>query len=127
MLLQYRWLSKDYPYTGRLRLAYRIKGTIAFLLILLSVAFGVAMYKAVNVGGQFLAFAFPVQANKRSTFDSRSGMGHRFWIRLLLDFLLLGSQTVEARKIGQLQSRKTCSQALGFPYCSPIPSRIAHV
>ena len=49
--LQYRWLSKDYPYTGRLRLAYRIKGTLALLLILLSIAFGVAMYKAVDVGG----------------------------------------------------------------------------
>jgi len=60
-VVEYRWLSKDYPYTGRLRLAYRIKGAIAFILILLSVAFGVAMYKAVNVGAVLewvIAFGF---------------------------------------------------------------------
>ena len=51
VVFQYRWLSKDYPYTKRLRLAYKIKGTIAVLLILLSIAFGVAMYKATDVGG----------------------------------------------------------------------------
>ena len=28
-------------------------------------------------------------------------MGHRLWIRLLPDILLLGPQTIEARKIGQ--------------------------
>lgn len=49
-VIEYRWLSKDYPHTRRLRLAYKIKGAIALVLILLSVAFGVAMYKAVNVG-----------------------------------------------------------------------------
>lgn len=41
IVLQYRWLSKGYPYTGRLRLAYRIKGTIV-LLVQPSIAFGVA-------------------------------------------------------------------------------------
>jgi len=58
---EYRWLSKDYPYTRRLRLAYRIKGTIALALILLSVAFGVAMYKAPEVGAVLewvIAFGF---------------------------------------------------------------------
>jgi len=49
-VVEYRWLSKDYPYTRRLRLAYKVKGTIAVLLILLSIAFGVAMYKANDVG-----------------------------------------------------------------------------
>jgi hypothetical protein len=52
-LLQYRWLSKDYAHAGRIRLAYKIKGTMAILLILLSIAFGVALFKATNVGGQF--------------------------------------------------------------------------
>lgn len=50
---QYRWLSKSYADAGRLRLAYRIKGTIALILILLSIAFGVAMYKVEDLGGQF--------------------------------------------------------------------------
>lgn len=65
---QYRWLSKDYPHTRRLRVAYRIKGAIALILIFLSVAFGVAMYKAVDVGGQVLIFApFPVHADGLSS------------------------------------------------------------
>jgi len=49
-VVEYRWLSKDYPDTRRLRLAYKIKGIMALLLILLSIAFGVAMYKAEDVG-----------------------------------------------------------------------------
>jgi hypothetical protein len=57
-LLQYRWLSKDYPDTDRLRLAYKVKGTIALVLIILSIAFGVAMYKANDVGGQFFRTGF---------------------------------------------------------------------
>ena len=66
-LLQYRWLSKDYPDTGRLRLAYKVKGTIAILLILLSIGFGVAMYRAGDVGGQFLTIiSFPTHADRLS-------------------------------------------------------------
>jgi len=60
-VVEYRWLAKDYPYTSRLRLAYRIKGTIALLLILLSIAFGVALYKAGDVGAILewvIAFGF---------------------------------------------------------------------
>lgn len=60
-VVEYRWLSKDYSHTGRLRLAYKIKGMIAFILILVSIAFGVAMFKAVDVGAVLewvIAFGF---------------------------------------------------------------------
>jgi hypothetical protein len=43
-----------------LRLAYKIKGAIAIILVLLSIAFGVALFKAEDVGGQFLTVvSFP--------------------------------------------------------------------
>ncbi|KAF9790911.1 Frag1/DRAM/Sfk1 [Thelephora terrestris] len=60
-VVEYRWLSKDYAHAGRIRLAYKIKGTMAVLLILLSIAFGVALFKATNVGAVLewiIAFGF---------------------------------------------------------------------
>ena len=99
-LLQYRWLSKDYPYTSKLRRAYKIKGSIAILLILLSIAFGVALFKADDIGGQFLAIApFPAMVDRLTTFDSHFGMDHRLRIHILLTFVLLGPSIVEAGKI----------------------------
>lgn len=50
---QYRWLSKDFYDTPRLRKAYIMKGIIAGLLILLAIGFGIALYFAVNVGGVY--------------------------------------------------------------------------
>lgn len=47
---QYRWISHDFYEIRKLKLAYRVKGVIATLLILLAVAFAVTLYKAVNVG-----------------------------------------------------------------------------
>ena len=100
--LQYRWLSKDYPYAGRLRLAYRIKGAIALILILLSIAFGVALFKAEDVGGRFLdTISFPSEADGFPMFNSDFGMGHRLWVHVLLTFLLLGPSIIEAGKIRQ--------------------------
>ena len=101
-LLQYRWLSKDYPYTSKLRRAYKIKGSIAILLILLSIAFGVALFKAEDVGGRFLdTISFPSEADGFPMFNSDFGMGHRLWVHVLLTFLLLGPSIIEAGKIRQ--------------------------
>jgi len=103
-LLQFRWLSKDYPFTNKLRHDYKIKGKIAILLALLSIMFGVAMYKAKDWGGQFSTLASSrAQANRLSTFHSCFTMGHRQWIRLLSNVLLLRRQVTEAGEIGQPQ------------------------
>ena len=56
------------------------------------------MYKAVDVGGQFLATSL-TQADGLSMFDSCFGMGHWLWVHLLLAFLLLGPQVIEAGKV----------------------------
>lgn len=101
-LLQYRWLSKDYPYTSKLRRAYKIKGSIAILLILLSIAFGVALFKADDVGGQFLVIIpFPAMVDRFTMFDSHFRVDHRLRLHLLLTFVLLGPSIVEAGKIRQ--------------------------
>jgi len=98
---------------------------IAVVLIFLSIAFGVAMYKAENVGGQFSTFvSFPAQADRLSTLRSYFGMDHRLWIRLLPNFLLLGPQIIEAGKIGQPRSRETRFRAVAFQRCPSISSRI---
>ena len=82
------------------------------------------MYKAVDVGGQLLTFVFFLtQANRLSTLDSYFGMGHCLWIRVLLDFLLLGPQIIKARKIKR-RSRKTHSRAVAFQRCPSVSSRI---
>lgn len=60
------------------------------------------MYKAEDVGGQFLTvLSFPTRAERLLIFDSCFGMGHCLWIRLLLDFLLLGPQIIKAWEIRQ--------------------------
>jgi len=83
------------------------------------------MYKAVDVGGQFLTFvSFPAQANRLSTLDSRFGMGYRLWIRVLLDFLLLGPQIIKAGKIRRRRSRKAHLRAVAFQRFSSVSSRI---
>jgi hypothetical protein len=50
---EYRWLSKDFYDTPRLRRAYIIKGTIAGILIVLALAFGITLFYATNVGAVF--------------------------------------------------------------------------
>ena len=83
------------------------------------------MYKAVDVGGQFLTLvSFPAQANRFSTLDSHFGMGYRLWIRILLDFLLLGPQIIEAGKTRRRRSRKAHLQAVAFQQSSSVSSRI---
>ncbi|KAH8100069.1 Frag1/DRAM/Sfk1 family-domain-containing protein [Cristinia sonorae] len=49
-VIEYRWISHDFYEIRKLKIAYRVKGTIATLLILLAVAFAVALYQAKNVG-----------------------------------------------------------------------------
>jgi len=49
-IVEYRWISKDFVQVRKLKIAYTAKAIIATLLILLSFAFGVALYKAIDVG-----------------------------------------------------------------------------
>ncbi|TFK40138.1 Frag1/DRAM/Sfk1, partial [Crucibulum laeve] len=49
-ITEYRWISKDFLDVKRLKIAYIAKAIIATLLILLAFAFGVTLYKAINVG-----------------------------------------------------------------------------
>ena len=46
-VIEYRWISKDYSGFRALQIAYRTKGAIAGILIILAIAFGVTMYKRV--------------------------------------------------------------------------------
>ncbi|KAJ7625449.1 Frag1/DRAM/Sfk1 [Mycena rosella] len=48
--IEYRWLSKDFRYLRQLRIAYVAKGAIAGILVVLAVAFGIALFKAPNAG-----------------------------------------------------------------------------
>ncbi|KAF8633215.1 hypothetical protein AX15_001451 [Amanita polypyramis BW_CC] len=47
---EYRWLSKDFTYVRYLKVAYITKAIIAGTLILLAIAFTVALYKGHNAG-----------------------------------------------------------------------------
>ena len=52
-------------------------------------------------------------------------MGDCLWIRLLLDFLFLGPQAIEAGEIGQLgQLRKGREWAVAFQWCPSISGRV---
>ena len=48
---QYRWISKDFVELRKLRMAYIGKGIIALILILLAIAFAIALFQATDVGG----------------------------------------------------------------------------
>ncbi|KAJ7086121.1 Frag1/DRAM/Sfk1 [Mycena belliarum] len=47
---EYRWLAKDYRDVRHLRTAYIAKGAIAGVLVLLAVAFGIALFRAPSAG-----------------------------------------------------------------------------
>ncbi|KAJ7086134.1 Frag1/DRAM/Sfk1 family-domain-containing protein [Mycena belliarum] len=49
-MLGYRWLAKDYRDVRHLRTAYIAKGAIAGVLVLLAVAFGIALFRAPSAG-----------------------------------------------------------------------------
>ncbi|KAK7032829.1 Frag1/DRAM/Sfk1 family-domain-containing protein [Favolaschia claudopus] len=50
--IEYRWISKDFFYVRQLRIAYVAKGIIVSILVVLAVAFGVALFtrKAFDAG-----------------------------------------------------------------------------
>jgi len=48
-VIEYRWISKDFVELRKLRIAYIVKGIVAGILILLAIAFAVALYKATDV------------------------------------------------------------------------------
>ncbi|KAJ6630968.1 Frag1/DRAM/Sfk1 family-domain-containing protein [Mycena sp. CBHHK59/15] len=49
-VLEYRWISKDFQYLRQLRTAYVAKGVIASILVVLGVAFGIALFAATDAG-----------------------------------------------------------------------------
>ncbi|KAK0235811.1 Frag1/DRAM/Sfk1, partial [Armillaria nabsnona] len=49
-VIEFRWLSRDFRDVRTLKMAYLAKAIIAAILILLAFAFGVALYKSINVG-----------------------------------------------------------------------------
>lgn len=56
---QYRWISHDFAELRKLKFAYVMKGVVAFILILLAIAFAVALYQATDVGGQYSSLQIP--------------------------------------------------------------------
>ncbi|KAI0077034.1 hypothetical protein K474DRAFT_1662112 [Panus rudis PR-1116 ss-1] len=60
-VIEYRWISKDFGEIRKLKLAYVMKGVIAGILILLAIAFAIALYQATDVGAVFewtIAFGY---------------------------------------------------------------------
>ncbi|KAJ2924649.1 hypothetical protein H1R20_g12452, partial [Candolleomyces eurysporus] len=60
-IIEYRWISKDFVFARELRVAYLVKAVIASVLIVLAIAFAVALYYATNVGAVLewtIAFLF---------------------------------------------------------------------
>ncbi|KIY72383.1 hypothetical protein CYLTODRAFT_417968 [Cylindrobasidium torrendii FP15055 ss-10] len=49
--IEYWWLAKDFKDAREIRIAYLAKAIIAILLVLLAIAFGIALYKSTDVGG----------------------------------------------------------------------------
>ncbi|EEB92337.1 hypothetical protein MPER_09171 [Moniliophthora perniciosa FA553] len=50
-IVEYRWISKDFRGVAKLKKIYRAKAAIAGILILLAIAFAVALFKSTDVGG----------------------------------------------------------------------------
>ncbi|KAJ8502927.1 hypothetical protein ONZ45_g11319 [Pleurotus djamor] len=60
-VIEYRWISKDYDEERYLRKAYAAKAIIAGVLIVLAIAFAVAMFHSYDVGAILewvIAFGF---------------------------------------------------------------------
>ncbi|KAF7327462.1 hypothetical protein MKEN_00324500 [Mycena kentingensis (nom. inval.)] len=49
-VIEYRWIAKDYRWLRQLRVAYLAKGLIAFVLVVLAVAFGVCLVTKLSAG-----------------------------------------------------------------------------
>jgi len=89
-VVEFRWLSKDFIYVRALRIAYIVKAAIASILVVLGIAFAVALSTAGNVGGKLydlamhdLGLLMPVMIS------SRLGMDYCFWLHLLSLYILL--------------------------------------
>ena len=50
--MKFHFISRDYEEIRRLKWAYVAKGVIVAILILLAIAFAVALYTAGNAGGE---------------------------------------------------------------------------
>ena len=49
--IKLRWISKNYVDISKLRRAYLTKAIVAGILILLAIAFAIALYQNTDVGG----------------------------------------------------------------------------
>lgn len=49
-VIEFRWLSRDFQHVRTLKIAYLAKAIIATILILLAVAFAIALYQSTNAG-----------------------------------------------------------------------------
>ncbi|EIW57442.1 uncharacterized protein TRAVEDRAFT_169230 [Trametes versicolor FP-101664 SS1] len=49
-VIEYRWLSRDFVELRKLKTLYIVKGTIAAILILLAIAFAIALFEATDPG-----------------------------------------------------------------------------
>ncbi|KZT02611.1 uncharacterized protein LAESUDRAFT_752112 [Laetiporus sulphureus 93-53] len=61
IIIEYRWLSKNYAEERKLKTAYIIKGVIAGTLIILAIIFAITLWVASNVGAVFewvIAFGY---------------------------------------------------------------------
>ncbi|KAG9311900.1 Frag1/DRAM/Sfk1 [Chiua virens] len=60
-VIEYRWLSEDYPEVEKLKRAYIAKAVIGLTLVVLAIVFGATIFPAANVGGVIewsIAFGF---------------------------------------------------------------------
>ncbi|THH21269.1 hypothetical protein EW146_g235 [Bondarzewia mesenterica] len=60
-IVEFRWISRSYAQEKQLKIAYIAKAVIAFLLIVLAIAFGITLYNNNNAGAileWIIAFGF---------------------------------------------------------------------
>lgn len=86
---QYRWISKDFVFVRQLKRAYAAKAAIASILIILAVAFGIALFKSTNAGGEVVSTDAGECTILTLSPQRRFGMDHRIWIHLLPSNILL--------------------------------------
>jgi hypothetical protein len=90
-VVEYRWISKDFNGFKELQTAYRAKSMIAGILIILAIAFGVALYKSTDAGAvlewvialgftlYLLTFAYDLRLSKgvpRGHLKAENGYGY---------------------------------------------------
>lgn len=73
----------------KLKIAYKTKAIIATALILLAIAFAVALFQSPNVGGK--SADIRVLLLLISIIFSYTGMDHRLWLHIVSSYILFRS------------------------------------